>query len=74
MDITNRDPREASLIQMKRYQSGDLESAGRHMRHRLESSRIARGILKAMGVLAVTNGHVRWSAGMSNVWLHLSTC
>jgi KUP system potassium uptake protein len=34
--------------------SGDLESAGRHMRHRLESSKFARGVLKVMGVLAVT--------------------
>ena len=54
MNITNRDPREASLVQMKRYQSGDLESAGRHMRHRLESSKFARALLKVMGVLAVT--------------------
>ena len=54
MNITNRDPRETSLIQMKRYQSGDLERAGRNMRHGLESSKFARALLKVMGVLAVT--------------------
>ena len=54
MNITNRDPREASLIQMKRYLSGDLEHAGQKMRRRLESSQFARELLKVMGVLAVT--------------------
>jgi KUP system potassium uptake protein len=54
MNITNRDPREASLVQMKRHLSGDLERAGQHVRHSLESSKFARGILKVMGVLAVT--------------------
>lgn len=54
MNITNRDPREATLIQMKRHLSGDLERAGQKMRFSLESSKIARGILKVMGVLAVT--------------------
>lgn len=54
MNITNRDPREASLVQLKRHLSGDLESAGQHVRHRLESSKFARGLLKLMGVLAVT--------------------
>ena len=54
MNISNRDPREASLVQMKRFLSGDLERAGQHVRHGLESSRFARGLLKVMGVLAVT--------------------
>lgn len=54
MNITNRDPREASLVRMKRYMSGDLESAGRRMRKGLESSKFVRGILKLMGVLAVS--------------------
>jgi KUP system potassium uptake protein len=54
MNITHRDPREASLVQMKRYLSGDLESAGQKVRQRLESSRFARGLLKVIGVLAVT--------------------
>jgi KUP system potassium uptake protein len=54
MNITNRDPREASLVQMKRHLSGDLERAGQHVRHGFESSKFARGLLKVMGVLAVT--------------------
>ncbi|CAI7588070.1 unnamed protein product [Penicillium manginii] len=54
MNITHRDPREASLVQMKRYLSGDLERVGQKVRHRLESSRFARGLLKVIGVLAVT--------------------
>ena len=54
MNITHRDPREASLVQMKRYRSGDLESAGRHMRQGFEASKIARGVMKVVGVLAVT--------------------
>ena len=39
---------------MKRYVSGDLESAGRHMRRGLESSKFARVLLQVIGVLAVT--------------------
>lgn len=54
MNITNRDPREASLVQMKRYRTGDLEGAGQHVRRTLESSQVARELLKVMGVLAVT--------------------
>ncbi|OCT44926.1 putative potassium transporter [Cladophialophora carrionii] len=54
MNITNRDPREATLVRLKRHASGDLESAGRAMRKGIESSRIVRGILKTMGVLAVS--------------------
>jgi KUP system potassium uptake protein len=54
MNITRRDPREASLVQMKRYLSGDLERAGQKVRKGLESSQFARGLLKVIGVLAVT--------------------
>jgi KUP system potassium uptake protein len=54
LNITNRDPREATLIQMKRIKSGDLESAGRHLRHGIEHSKFARGLLQVIGVLAVT--------------------
>ena len=54
MNITNRDPREASLIEMKRYGTGDLERATRHMRRRLEDSKFAKAILKTIGVLAVS--------------------
>ncbi|KAH8703997.1 potassium transporter-domain-containing protein [Talaromyces proteolyticus] len=54
MNITNRDPREASFVQMKRHLTGDLEQAGRSMRRRLESSKFARALLQVMGILAVT--------------------
>ncbi|KAL9115655.1 MAG: hypothetical protein Q9227_000023 [Pyrenula ochraceoflavens] len=54
MNITNRDPREASLVKMKRFLSGDLESAGRQLRKGFESSRLARNLLKVIGCLAVT--------------------
>src|SRR5271170_2020706 len=39
---------------MKRHLSGDLESTGRHMRHGLERSKVAKAILKTIGVLAVS--------------------
>jgi KUP system potassium uptake protein len=54
MNITNRDPREASLIQMNRHLTGDLQPAGRQVRRGLESSKAAKGVLKVIGVLAVT--------------------
>ena len=53
MNITNRDPREASLVRMRRYASGDLDKTGRKMRNGLESSKFARGLMKVIGVLAV---------------------
>ncbi|KAJ5984458.1 hypothetical protein N7481_006557 [Penicillium waksmanii] len=54
MNITHRDPREASLVRMKRYLSGDLERAGQRVRHRIETSKFAKELLKVVGVLAVT--------------------
>jgi KUP system potassium uptake protein len=39
---------------MERYLSGDLERANRHLRSSLEKSRFARGLLKTIGVLAVS--------------------
>ncbi|KAF7593118.1 hypothetical protein BBP40_011997 [Aspergillus hancockii] len=54
MNITHRDPREASLVQMKRYGTDELQKTSRHVRHRLESSKLAQRLLKVMGVLAVT--------------------
>jgi KUP system potassium uptake protein len=54
MNITHRDPRETSLVEMSRYRSGDLEVAGQRVRQGLESSRFARNLLKVIGVLAVT--------------------
>ncbi|KAJ6088358.1 potassium transporter [Penicillium sp. IBT 16267x] len=54
MNITHRDPREASLVRMERYLTGDLESAGQKVRHQIESSKVARQVLKVIGVFAVT--------------------
>jgi KUP system potassium uptake protein len=54
MNISNRDPREANLVQMSRFMTGDLERAGQQVRHSLESSKFAKALLKVMGVLAVT--------------------
>ncbi|PWY76552.1 potassium transporter 5 [Aspergillus eucalypticola CBS 122712] len=54
MNITHRDPREASLVQMKRHLSIDLESSSRFARHSLETSKFAKRLLKVVGVLAVT--------------------
>lgn len=54
MNITNRDPRELSLIQMKRHLTGDLEQTGQRMRRGLESSKVAKALLKIVGVFAVT--------------------
>jgi KUP system potassium uptake protein len=42
------------MVRMNRHLSGDLENAGRSMRRGLESSKFARGLLKVMGVLAVS--------------------
>lgn len=55
LNITHRDPREASMVQMRRHLSGDLESAGRAMRHGIEKSRFIKGALKVIGIFAVTS-------------------
>jgi KUP system potassium uptake protein len=39
---------------MKRHLSGDLERTGRHIRHGLERSKFAKGLLKTIGALAVS--------------------
>ncbi|MCJ1477674.1 hypothetical protein MMC13_006347 [Lambiella insularis] len=54
VNITNRDPREASLIQMKRFNTGDLEGTGGKIRRGLEHSKLAKELLKIIGVLAVS--------------------
>lgn len=54
LNITNRDPREASLIQMKRFNTGDLEATGSVIRRGIEHSTLAKGLLKTIGVLAVS--------------------
>jgi KUP system potassium uptake protein len=39
---------------MRRFRSGDLESAGRRMRHGIEKSRFVKTLMKVIGVLAVS--------------------
>jgi KUP system potassium uptake protein len=53
-NISNRDPREASMIRMQRYRSGELGSAGVTVRSAIENSKFLRGLLKTIGVLAVS--------------------
>ncbi|CAL3964097.1 unnamed protein product [Diplocarpon coronariae] len=53
-NITQWDPREASLIKMERYVTGDIEGANLRIRSRIENSKLARGLLKSIGVLAVS--------------------
>lgn len=54
LNITNRDPREQSLVRMKRWATGDMNSSGEKMRKGLESSKFARTALKLMGIFSVT--------------------
>jgi KUP system potassium uptake protein len=53
-NITNRDPREQSLIKMERYKTTDIGRSTAEVRNLLERSPVARGVLKVMGVLAVS--------------------
>ncbi|KAF4635985.1 hypothetical protein G7Y89_g2111 [Cudoniella acicularis] len=52
--ITKRDPREASLVKMERHLTTDLYVTNRHIRSGIEKSRFLRGLLKTVGVLAVS--------------------
>lgn len=54
INITSRDPREASLTQIKRFNTSDLEGTGGRLRHGIERSKFAKGLLKIIGVLAVS--------------------
>ncbi|KAF2722409.1 potassium transporter [Polychaeton citri CBS 116435] len=53
-NITNRDPREASLVRMQRYNTDEIPTANRQIRSSIESSWFVRGLLKTIGVLAVS--------------------
>ncbi|OAL45010.1 potassium transporter [Pyrenochaeta sp. DS3sAY3a] len=52
--IANRDPREASLIRMERHLTDDLSRSTKNIRSTIEKSSIFRGLLKTIGVLAVS--------------------
>ncbi|XXG94168.1 hypothetical protein Hte_000420 [Hypoxylon texense] len=52
--ITDRDPREERLIKMERHETGDMRPSNRTLRSSMERSTFMRGLLKTIGVLAVS--------------------
>ncbi|KAK4200042.1 potassium transporter-domain-containing protein [Triangularia verruculosa] len=53
-NITSRDPREEVLVRMERHLSMDMRRPNRSIRHRIERSNFTHGLLKTIGVLAVS--------------------
>lgn len=53
-NLTNRDPREGQMLKMERHMTDDLGKGGGKVRNIFERSKVARIVLKIMGVLAVT--------------------
>ncbi|PVI03491.1 potassium transporter [Periconia macrospinosa] len=53
-NIANRDPREATLIRMERKLTNDLSRSTKTVRSTIEKTRFFRGLLKTIGVLAVS--------------------
>ncbi|KAK3072072.1 hypothetical protein LTR53_007503 [Teratosphaeriaceae sp. CCFEE 6253] len=53
-NITKRDPREEPLIQLQRWTTNEMHTSTLHVRNTLEKSRFLKGLLKTIGVLAVT--------------------
>ncbi|KAI0176010.1 potassium transporter [Hypoxylon sp. FL1284] len=53
-NITDRDPREARLIKMERHETNDMRPSNRTVRSSMERSTVMRGLLKTIGVLAVS--------------------
>lgn len=53
-NISNRDPREESLVRMQRQDTNDLDRSTKNIRSGLEKSGFFRGLLKTIGVLAVS--------------------
>ncbi|KAI2468761.1 potassium transporter [Annulohypoxylon bovei var. microspora] len=53
-NITDRDPREARLVKMERHLTQDMSATNRTLRSSIERSRFTRGLLKTIGVLAVS--------------------
>ncbi|PSN61587.1 potassium transporter [Corynespora cassiicola Philippines] len=52
--IANRDPREATMIRMERHATRELGRSTKNIRSTIEKTRFFRGLLKAIGVLAVS--------------------
>lgn len=53
-NITERDPREQQMVRMERHLSQNLKPSNRGIRSTIEKSRFTRGLLKFIGVLAVS--------------------
>ncbi|KAK8082165.1 potassium uptake protein [Apiospora saccharicola] len=53
-NITQRDPREALLVRMERHKTQDLHRTNKSIRSGIEQSPFIRGLLKTIGVLAVS--------------------
>ncbi|KAF2866380.1 potassium transporter-domain-containing protein [Massariosphaeria phaeospora] len=53
-NISNRDPREASMIRMERHKSNELGRSTKNIRSTLENTQFFRTLLKTIGVLAVS--------------------
>ncbi|KAI1382009.1 potassium transporter [Hypoxylon crocopeplum] len=53
-NITDRDPREARLVKMERHETDDMRPSNRTLRSSIERSMFTRGLLKTIGVLAVS--------------------
>ncbi|KAI1500058.1 potassium uptake protein [Biscogniauxia marginata] len=53
-NITDRDPREQTLVKMERHQTQDMRPSNRTLRSGIEKSMLTRGLLKTIGVLAVS--------------------
>lgn len=53
-NIVRKDPIQSGTVKMERYNTGDLESPNMGVRNFLETSIIARGLLKILGVVGVS--------------------
>ncbi|KAI8958455.1 potassium transporter [Daldinia sp. FL1419] len=53
-NITDRDPREARLVKMERHETDDMRPSNRTLRSAIEKNTFLRGLLKTVGVLAVS--------------------
>nr|POE93579.1 potassium transporter 19 [Quercus suber] len=52
--ITNRDPREEQLVDIQRHHTNDMRPSNLKVRTTMENSRFLKGLLKTIGVLAVS--------------------
>ena len=53
-NITHRDPKEEPLVKLERYKTEDLHTSNVQVRNFIEKSKILKGLLRTMGVFAVS--------------------